>query len=53
LMDLSILAVDVSTFETLFAEPTGQHLLQNEHLRLAVFGPYEEVIVRWIPPWTP
>jgi hypothetical protein len=47
------LATDTTAFDTLFAEQTGQLLLRNERLRLVIFDPFEEVIVRWIPPWTP
>ena len=33
----------------MFEEPIGKLLLESEHIRLMVFDPHEEVIVKWIP----
>jgi len=43
------LAVRESTFVSLFEEPIGKLLLENRRVRLLVFDPRTEVIVRWIP----
>ena len=43
------LAVRESTFDSLFDEPVGKLLLENERIRLIVFDPQAEVVVRWIP----
>ena len=42
------LAVRNSTFRTLFEEPLGRLLLE-EGMRLLVFNPKTEEVVRWIP----
>jgi len=38
-----------STLVTLFDEPVGKLLLESERIRLVVFDPQAEEIVRWIP----
>ncbi len=43
------LAIRESTFVDLFEEPIGKLLLENQRVRLIVFDPRREVIVRWIP----
>ena len=43
------LAVRQATFIALFDEPVGRLLLESEHIRLIVFDPQTEVIVKWIP----
>jgi hypothetical protein len=43
------LAVAEVVVNELFEEPVGQLLLRNQRLRLLVFEPKQEVIVRWIP----
>lgn len=42
------LAVTEQTFTDLFEEPIGQLLLNDRFLRLIVFIPKQEEIVRWI-----
>ena len=42
------LAVPLAVFEELFEEPIGQVLLDNNRIRLMVFDPIAEVIVKWI-----
>ena len=44
------LAVPEEVVGDLFEEPVGQLLLQNDRVRLLVFDPLREVIVRWLPP---
>lgn len=43
------LAITAEVEHRLFNEPVGQLLLENERLRLLVFDPEREMIVRWIP----
>ncbi len=43
------LAVRQATFVALFDEPVGKLLLESEHVRLVVFDPQAEEIVKWIP----
>ncbi len=43
------LAVRAAVFESIFEEPIGQVLLENQRLKLVVFDPQTEVIVKWIP----
>lgn len=43
------LAIRVAIFENIFEEPIGRILLENQRLRLVVFDPEAEVIVKWIP----
>jgi hypothetical protein len=43
------LAVPAQVMDELFDEPIGRLLLRNQRVRLVVFGPREELIVRWIP----
>jgi hypothetical protein len=42
------LAIREETYDAVFEEAIGQMLLRHSHLRLIVFDPIEEVIVRWI-----
>lgn len=42
------LAIRNQTYETLFSEDLGRILLSSHSLRLVVFDPATEVIVRWI-----
>ena len=42
------LAVHEEVFSDLWDEPIGQLLLKNQRVRLVVFDPKEEVIVRWL-----
>ncbi len=43
------LAVREAIFADVFEEPIGQVLLENQRVRLVVFDPQAEVILRWIP----
>ena len=43
------LAIRAAVFESIFEEPIGRILLENQRLRLVVFDPEAEVIVKWIP----
>jgi len=43
------LAIRDIIFVDLFEEPIGSILLENKRLRLIVFDPQTEVIVKWIP----
>ncbi len=43
------LAIRQEVFLNLFEEPIGKILLENNRLRLLVFDPEQEVIVKWIP----
>jgi hypothetical protein len=43
------LAVNRSTFETLFNEEAGQLLLEEPGFHLIVFDPKNEEIIQWIP----
>jgi hypothetical protein len=43
------LAIREAVFEGLFQEPIGKILLENERIRLVVFNPKTEEVVRWIP----
>ena len=42
------LALPTWAYESLFEEPLGQLLLKNQRLRLIVFDPEQETIIRWI-----
>lgn len=42
------LAIRESVFADIFEEPIGQVLLENQRVRLVVFDPQEEAIVKWI-----
>ncbi|MFP4437826.1 MAG: element excision factor XisH family protein [Chloroflexaceae bacterium] len=42
------LAVREAIYFTLFEEPVGQLLMQQQHLRIIVFHPEREEITRWI-----
>ena len=42
------LAIRKAIFRELFEEPIGQLLIENEKLKLIVFDPRSEVIVKWI-----
>ena len=44
------LAVPEEVVGDLFEEPVGQLLLRNDRVRLLVFDPAREAIVRWLPP---
>jgi hypothetical protein len=43
------LAVRAAVFSSVFEEPIGQVLLENQRVKLVVFDPQAEVIVKWIP----
>jgi len=43
------LAVHEEAFQSIFEEPIGKLLLDNERLKLVVFDRKREVIKRWIP----
>jgi hypothetical protein len=43
------LAIRNETYSELFEEPIGRILLENQRLRLLVFDPDREVLLRWIP----
>jgi hypothetical protein len=43
------LAVRAAVYTSIFEEPIGQVLLENQRVRLVVFDPQVEVIVKWIP----
>jgi len=43
------LAVREAIFTSVFEEPIGQVLLENQRVKLVVFDPQAEVIVKWIP----
>jgi hypothetical protein len=43
------LAIREAVFVDVFEEPIGQVLLENQRVRLIVFDPQKEVIVKWIP----
>ena len=42
------LAVRDITYESLFEEPIGQLMIEDENLKLIVFDPNQEAIVKWI-----
>ena len=42
------LAVRDITYESLFEEPIGQLMIEDEKLKLIVFDPNQEAIVKWI-----
>ncbi len=42
------LAIRKAVFRELFEEPIGQLLIETEKLKLIVFDPHSEVIVKWI-----
>ena len=42
------LAIRTAVFESLFTEPIGRILLNNQRVRLIVFDPYTEEVVQWI-----
>ncbi len=43
------LAIREAVFDSIFEEPIGKILLENQRVRLLVFDPHTEVIVKWIP----
>lgn len=43
------LAVREATYFALFEEPIGQLLIQQQHLRIMVFQPEQEELIKWIP----
>jgi len=43
------LAVRKTVFEDIFEEPIGRILLKNSRIKLTVFDPKKEKIIRWIP----
>lgn len=43
------IAIRKTTYHNLFEEDIGQILLENQRIRLIVFDPDTEVIVKWIP----
>ena len=43
------LAIREAVFASVFEEPIGEILLENHRVRLIVFNPQTEVIVKWIP----
>ncbi len=43
------LAVREAVCASVFEEPIGQILLENQRVKLIVFDPQVEVIVKWIP----
>jgi hypothetical protein len=43
------LAVPKEVLLEVFEEPIGQLFLKNHRVRLIIFGPQQEVIVKWIP----
>jgi XisH protein len=42
------LAIRNITYESIFEEPIGQLMIEDENLKLIVFNSNEEVIVKWI-----
>ena len=42
------LAVRGSTYVDIFEEPIGEVLLENQRVKLIVFDPQKEVIIKWI-----
>ncbi|MDX2041227.1 MAG: XisH family protein [Acidobacteriota bacterium] len=42
------LAVRESTYADIFEEPIGEILLENRRIKLIVFDPQKEVILKWI-----
>ena len=42
------LAIRESTFADIFEEPIGALLLENRRLRLIIFDPNQELIIKWI-----
>ncbi|MCI0693676.1 XisH family protein [candidate division KSB1 bacterium] len=42
-------AIREAVFVDVFKEPIGEVLLENQRIRLIVFDPQTEVIVKWIP----
>jgi hypothetical protein len=43
------LAIREAIFRSIFEEPIGQVLLENQRVKLVVFDPRAEVIVKWTP----
>ena len=43
------LAIRLTTFEDLFEEPIGKILLKKRRVKLIVFEPKKEEILKWIP----
>jgi hypothetical protein len=43
------LAIPEEILADLFEEPIGKLMLENQRLRLMVFDPFKEVILKWIP----
>lgn len=42
------LAIKESIFEDLFCEPIGKLLLKKQRLKLIIFNPKQEAIIKWI-----
>lgn len=42
------LAVPMSAYDGIFSTPLGRVVIEDEHLKLIVFDPTEEVIQQWI-----
>ncbi len=42
------LAVHEHIYQNLFEEPLGELLIRKQHLKLIIFDPVQEVIVKWI-----
>lgn len=42
------LAISADAYDSVFNEPEGRDLVAAQNLRLLVFDPIEEVVVRWI-----
>lgn len=43
------LAVPVETYESFFRLEFGQIVIRRYHLKLLVYDPHQEVIVKWLP----
>jgi hypothetical protein len=43
------LAIREAVFEEIFEEPVGELLMKNQRVRLVVFDPQTEEVVKWIP----
>ena len=42
------LAIRESTYVDIFEEPIGEILLENHRVRLIIFDPVKEVIIKWV-----
>jgi len=42
------LAIREATYADVFQEPVGEILLENQRVRLIIFDPQKEVIIKWI-----